>query len=500
MPKIALYMRLSVEEQNGREESESITGQRGYLLDYLRTHDEFKGQEAEEYVDDGFSGTNVERPAFQRMMEDVKNGTVKTILVKDLSRFMRDYITIGDYMENIFPFMGVRFIAINDGYDSTKAEGNGTELDIQFKNLLYDFYTKDISEKLKSVQRMNRRQGKYNNWYPPFGYRKDPNDHYKVILDEETYPIVQDIFKMALDGLSTRQIAKILNERGTITLSERKAQLTKMNYHAQMLNGKSTIWMHGAVIKLLSNENYTGTYCFGFTKRKTVGGKGIPLPSEQWERIPNHHPAIVSVEDFQKVRELFRTKKHFAEAAKTAPRGLKSPLQGKLYCAECGHKLAYMSSKHDYGVKTYAYFCCRTCRMLGKKKPGLRVELAEKQVLEAIRQQVGVDAVQTQEAPAVNAPEVPAKTEEELLLEKDKAFDRYKRGRLSREAFLEQKQAIDEAIRKIKKELKQDDKIKDNLQTESLETLTKAMVERYVERITADNQGHLHITFKEEFL
>lgn len=150
MSKIALYIRLSVEDMIKTDESESIINQRAYLNDYLDKNEEFKNFTREEYVDDGYSGTNENRPAFQRMLEDVKKNNIQTIIVKDLSRFMRDYITLGDYLENIFPFLGVRFIAINDGYDSDKEKGNGTDLDIQFKGLLYDFYTKDISEKVKS--------------------------------------------------------------------------------------------------------------------------------------------------------------------------------------------------------------------------------------------------------------------------------------------------------------------------------------------------------------
>lgn len=181
MSKIALYIRLSVEDQMDRDESESITNQRSLLNDYLDKNEEFKEFQREEFVDDGYSGTNDKRPSFQRMLDEVKNGLVKTIIVKDLSRFMRDYIVLGDYLENIFPFMGVRFIAINDGYDSAKEKGNGTDLDIQFKGLLYDFYSKDISQKVKSVANELKKQGKFLAWSPPLGYRKDPNDKHKII-------------------------------------------------------------------------------------------------------------------------------------------------------------------------------------------------------------------------------------------------------------------------------------------------------------------------------
>ena len=170
MSKIALYIRLSVEDQMKKDESESIINQRYFLNDFLDRNDEFKSFKREEYVDDGYTGTNEKRPSFQRMLEEVKHGKINAIIVKDLSRFMRDYITLGDYLENIFPFLGIRFIAINDGYDSDKEKGNGTDLDIQFKGLLYDFYTKDISQKVKTVTTELKKQGKFLAWSPPFGY------------------------------------------------------------------------------------------------------------------------------------------------------------------------------------------------------------------------------------------------------------------------------------------------------------------------------------------
>ena len=161
MSKVALYIRLSVEDVIKKDESESITYQRICLNEYLDNNSELKAYKREEFVDDGYSGTNENRPSFQRMLSEVKEGKISVIVVKDLSRFMRDYIALGDYLENIFPFLGIRFIAINDGYDSEKEQGNGTDLDIQFKSLLYDFYSKDASEKVKTVSTALKKQGKF---------------------------------------------------------------------------------------------------------------------------------------------------------------------------------------------------------------------------------------------------------------------------------------------------------------------------------------------------
>lgn len=160
MNRVALYMRISVEEFGERIESESISSQRLLITDYLLKDNILKTYEKVEYIDDGYSGTNINRPSFTSLMEDIKQGKVSCIIVKDLSRFLRDYILIGDYLENIFPFLNIRFISINDGYDSAKEKGNGTDLDIQFKSLLYDFYSKDISDKVKSSMKIQKKQGK----------------------------------------------------------------------------------------------------------------------------------------------------------------------------------------------------------------------------------------------------------------------------------------------------------------------------------------------------
>ena len=159
MTKIALYLRLSVDEAN-TDESNSITHQRYLLNHFLDQEPKFKNWERLEFVDDGFSGTSLNRPAFKRMMADFMAGTIRNIIVKDLSRFMRDYLELGNYLENIFPFLGVRFIALNDNYDSLVSEHNGLDIDVPFRNLLNDFYDKDVSEKVKSAMNSMKRSGK----------------------------------------------------------------------------------------------------------------------------------------------------------------------------------------------------------------------------------------------------------------------------------------------------------------------------------------------------
>lgn len=496
MNKVALYFRLSVEERSGREESESISSQRQYLTHYLKSHEELKNSPYEEYIDDGFSGTNVNRPAFQRMMDDIRDSQIHTIVVKDFSRFMRDYITIGDYLENIFPFMGVRFISINDGYDSKNEVGNGTELDIQFKNLLYDFYAKDASEKVKSVTYAMKKQGKFLAWSPPFGYMKDPEDKHKIIVDEKTAFIVKEAFALALKGYSTRNIAKEFLEKGYPTPSERKKELTKMDYSNKMTiteQHKKPIWMHGTVIKLLANENYTGTYCYNMARKSCVGSKAQePVPKEEWGRVFNHHEALVSQKDFDIVRKLM-AKKAFVNIDYSKVQNANYILKGCVVCQECGHILAYSTSTriNKTGKKKHEYLMCRTCIAKDAKRKNIRLKDAVDQVWEKVKILLQDEA----KSEKVVVPEIlKEETLSDLEKAKEDAFLEYKQGRISREKFKAIKNELDESIETVKKDKKEKTQIEAPL-PES-DTLTREMVERFVERVVVSSVGEIFVELK----
>lgn len=302
--KIALYLRLSVDEAE-TDESNSITNQRYLLNHYLDQTPEFKNWERLEFVDDGFSGTSLNRPSFQRLMAAVKVGTIRHIIVKDLSRFMRDYLGLGNYLENIFPFLGVRFIALNDQYDSIVSENNGLDIDVPFRNLLNDFYSKDVSEKVKSAMNSMKRSGKNMSWLPPFGYIKDPEDRFKIIIDEAVAPIVRRIFTLYLDGNSYQKIARILNKEQVITPAERKMQISQARYEKSLRltrEQERNVWSVINVAQILKNEAYKGTYLYN--TRTYIRGKHVFLPESEWERIENNHEAIISAELFEQVARL----------------------------------------------------------------------------------------------------------------------------------------------------------------------------------------------------
>ncbi|HEK9643443.1 TPA: recombinase family protein, partial [Streptococcus equi subsp. equi] len=213
MNRIAIYLRLSEEDYKKTDESVSIVNQRDYVRNYIENENSLKDCEIEEYIDDGFSATNTNRPSFLRLIDNIKAGRINTIIVKDMSRFSRDYILLGDYLSNILPFLKIRFIAINDNYDSINEDGNGIDTDIQFKTLYYDLFSKELSEKVKSSFKQLKSQGKNTNWAAPFGYIKDPKDKHHIILDEKTAFIVKEAFDLLLEGYSCNQVANIFNEK-----------------------------------------------------------------------------------------------------------------------------------------------------------------------------------------------------------------------------------------------------------------------------------------------
>jgi DNA invertase Pin-like site-specific DNA recombinase len=222
---IAIYIRLSLEDgdlsSGNKMESESITNQRSMLVDYIHTSPELYGAEIMEFCDDGYSGKNFDRPGVKRLIEAARNGGVQCVLVKDLSRFGRDYITVGNYIFRVFPFLGVRFISVNDRFDSQR-KGDLDSLDTSFRTLIYDLYSRDLSRKVRSAKKNLAERGVYINPVAPYGYVKDPNDKHHLMIDPEPTKVVKRIFALVAEGKSTAQVAQTLNAEHFPTPSANK--------------------------------------------------------------------------------------------------------------------------------------------------------------------------------------------------------------------------------------------------------------------------------------
>ena len=309
---IALYIRLSLSDTDldeKKEESNSVVNQRSLLHDFVKEHPEFSGEEVEEFVDDGYSGTNFERPAFQRMIELVKQRVITTVIAKDFSRFGRDYIEVGDYMERIFPFMGVRFLSVGDAYDSDLHQvGDDKDLEIIMKNIINTYYSRDLSNKITSTIWSRRARGEFVYSGRPFGYLTDPRNSGNIVIDPTAGKYVRLMFDLALEGKETGQIADELNKRNIPTCG--------VYNHENNIAGKSRscgrskcekyFWDAQKVARVISDQVYAEIYVSaksrvivpGFKKRR----KTTP---DEIVTIHNHHAAIVTEEEFNKAQEIF---------------------------------------------------------------------------------------------------------------------------------------------------------------------------------------------------
>lgn len=496
MSKIALYIRLSVEDQVKDKESESIISQRMYLNDYLDQNAEFKHLERVEYVDDGYSGTNENRPSYQRLLEDVKSGQITNIIVKDMSRFLRDYITLGDYLENIFPFLGVRFIAINDGYDSLKEVGNGVDIDVQFKGLMYDFYAKEVSAKVKAVKQTLNEQGKIQSWNPPYGYMKDPEDKYKIIPDEKTSWVVEKIYDLYLEGFSTRKINDYLNEHQIITPAQRKLELTKMDYSKryETIQDKPA-WNFSSVIGILNDEIYLGTYVYSRVDKSLVNGtkeKSKYLPKEDWGRIYDNHEAIITQETFDGVQKL-KASKTFKGKNTDYKWYQHSPLQGFVYCPECNHLLTMTRSsrkRKDGTVRVHRYFRCRYCKNDGIKIVGSNADKLELVVFKEIKAKFNISSEMTEERKqSANYNELIQGLENKKL----NTYEEYKLGKLTRLDFIDEKKKLDNEIELLQKEQSKTVVQQENIQEEKL---TRDLMDKYVEKVIVRGNEIIKIEWK----
>jgi site-specific DNA recombinase len=327
----ALYMRLS-KDDGDKVESDSIRNQRSLLRDFVKQHSDITL--VKEYVDDGFSGTNFERPDFQRMLEDARNHKINCIIVKDLSRLGRNYIETGRYLEKIFPVLGIRFIAVNDHYDSADTTNDSDQIIVPFKNLVNDAYCRDISIKIRSQLDIKRKKGQFIGNYAGYGYFKDPKDKNHLVIDEYAAEIVRMIFNMKIDGYSAKNIAARLNEMGVLIPAEYK-RACGFNYSSGFMAGKKPKWDVSSVLRILKNELYTGTMVQGKTRKINYKvNVRQKIEPENWIRVEGTHEPIVSKEIFECVQKLMELD------TRTSPEEESIyEFSGLLRCGDCGQNL-----------------------------------------------------------------------------------------------------------------------------------------------------------------
>lgn len=374
-----LYLRLS-RDDGDKEESNSITGQRELLRDFIRNRPELR--EYAVRIDDGFTGSNFERPDFKKMMEDVKEGRTNCIIVKDLSRFGRNYLDAGEYIEKIFPFLGVRFIAVNDNYDSLGEKSASDDLVIPFKNLINEAYCRDISVKVRTQLEIKRKSGQYIGAFAVYGYMKDDTDKNRLAVDEYAADIVRDIFAWKLDGMSPQDIAVRLNQSGILSPMEYKKSLG-MKFATSFKANAQAAWSANSVLRILKNPVYIGVLTQG--KETTPSykvRKRIIKPEDEWAVIPDSHEPIVRREDFETVQKVLTLD------TRRSPDDSKVQLfSGMVFCGECGASMVRKTVPS--GNKKYIYYVCSAHKQdKSCSSHGIRDKALEEVVLETVKQYI----------------------------------------------------------------------------------------------------------------
>ena len=387
---VAIYARLSVED-NGKD-SDSIESQIEYLEDFIANDPTMR--KAAVFIDNGFTGTNFMRPEFQRMIDAARLGDINCVVVKDLSRLGRNYVETGEFLEKVCPFIGLRFIAVNDNYDS-EAASNNSQLAASLSNIINDFYAKDISRKVYSALKTKMENGEYIGAWEKYGYLKDPENKSRLIVNPETAPIVQQIFLWRSEGMSYMGINKKLNEMGVPSPGQYKADRGIVTNNNQ--KKRTILWNKHIVTDILKDITYIGH----MAQRKTtqVLHKGIQFSrvnEEDWIVVYNTHEAIISEELFNKVQEINRATAEKAKANSGKYDHLpkaKNIYGAKLVCADCGARIKLHRSFSTKKDKVYFTFNCPTYQEHGTAGCSSRVKRKadlDEAVFQSIRAQMDV--------------------------------------------------------------------------------------------------------------
>lgn len=523
--KAGLYIRLS-RDDGDKLESNSVTNQREILREHLKLHPDIELYDI--YIDDGWSGTSFDRPGFIRMMDDIHAGNVNCVIVKDLSRFCRNASEGGYYLDNVFVRMRIRFIALNNGIDTASGNMNAATqlISVGVTNVINESVAATTSVNVRGTLNVNRQQGKFIGSFSTYGYLKDPNDHHKLIIDEEAAPVVRMIFDKFLSGVSIMGIAKELNAMGIPNPTAYK-KLKGFNYRHPAGELNDGLWPDSSVRRVLRNEMYIGNMIQG--KNTTVSYKihqCRPIPKEDWIRVEGTHEAIIDVETFEKAQALFNR-----NIRKSPKQNEVQLLAGLVRCAKCGRIMSKKTNRHSYG--TYHYYRCVTNNRLqtgGCVRQSIRIDKIEKAVLTLLQTTVATCVEYGKLLSEINrstARESRSGSLERMLkqqrAEREKCmramvdlYPDWKSGILSQEEYLtikanlsEKVEQLDEMIRNLEATAKQYTRGVDQENSflahfrkyGNITELTRGMLVELVKEIRVHEGGRLEITlnFQDEY-
>lgn len=378
----AVYVRLS-KEDGDKIESDSITSQKDILSEFVNHKDDIKISDF--YIDDGWSGANFERPEFSRMMSDIYAKKVNCVIVKDLSRFGRNYADSSRYIDDIFVKLNIRFIALNSGVDTVCEHTNPATqcITVGIQNVINESYIANTSVSIRGALDINRKQGKFIGSFATYGYLKDPDDHHKLVIDDEAAEVVRTIFKWFIEGKSVIGITKNLNALGIPNPSEYKRQ-KGFNYKHTNKNNDG-LWCDSTVRRMLRNQMYIGNMVQGKNTNLSYKIKKCRAkPKEEWIIVESTHEPIIDKETFEKAQSLFNRN------TRTSPKKTEVDLfSGFVKCADCHRAMSKKVNNHAYGV--YKYYRCVTASKKSKtacSPHSIRIDVLEKTVLSSIQNMI----------------------------------------------------------------------------------------------------------------
>ena len=463
----AKYIRLSKEDEEIKDESNSVISQNKILDEYISRNQNLDEEYVvyDTYVDDGYSGTDFDRPDFQRLLEDMKAGKFNTIIIKDLSRLGRNYIEAGNYIEQIFPLFKIRFVSISEDIDSYRKPTSVNNVLVPFKNLMNDEYCRDISNKILLANNARKRSGQYLGSFPLYGYIKDPKDKYKLIVDDYPASVIRLIFQKFIEGKGKSVIAKELNDMGVLSPTGYKQTVLKNKYvNASNYTGQY-IWSGSTISNILKNEMYLSHLIQG--KKRMVSykiHKQIDVPKEEWIVVKNTHEPIIDEETFNKAQDIMSRDTRI----KNDGTGKVSKFAGYIKCADCKRAMQKKNTNNKY--QTYYYYVCSTYRKISNAKctkHTIRTDKLEKAVLKAIQIQIDLVIEKEQILNEINKTshrnlinsgleqraDVKKKEKEKYIALKKSLYEDWKMGYITQEEYLEYKSSYDNDILKCDENL-----------------------------------------------
>ena len=519
--RAGLYARISVETERKRE-ADTIGNQLQLLKDYVSEHSDLTVFDI--YSDDDISGTDFIRPEFSRMMNDLRDGKIDCIIVKDLSRLGRNYLESGEYIEMVFPFFRCRFISVTDRFDTKYQQA---DISVQLKNMANEMYAKDISRKICSTMRTIQDQGKFAGSRAPYGYRLDPADKHHLIIDEETAPIVKQLFELLAEGNTVHFVATTMNANGIPS----PGRLLYERGIASTDHFKNSKWYMQTVRRILQDEIYLGWMVSGKFRSTyhSTGKKGSqPVPREEWIVTKGTHEPIVTEELFNKVQEYFvRMKEEHGQTAVYNSKSKKASIfKGHLRCGECGQAM-FLRNKHSHGKVTAWYYCAlhENYNSSYCVKKAVKKQDVEDIALKLIRTQIKLFTDAREMIIALNKKES-SKTKyriysdqirnvkkqiEKYMSLKASLYEDFANGVLSQSDYLsmgqEYAQKADE-LRIFLAELeKEAQKYSQTYamngswaqiieQYQNAETLTEEMIDAFIDEMILYNNGHVEVKFR----